>query len=99
MTPKEQTELVYEQRQRGAENGETIARIVIKKFPNGFSGKDGIQIQQITDQALAHVIHKLTMNNIDTKYRDAFAEGFRFGVSSTLSKNASGFAARALRTK
>ncbi len=96
MTPKERAELVRDQYIAGLKNGEAIAGTVIRQFADGFTGEVGIEIRNITDKALAHVIDKLTANGIDKKYRQPFADGFNAGLAKTYFEYAANCAARAL---
>ena len=97
MTSDEQATLIYDQQISGVQNGEFIASIVIKQFPDGFTSEVGSEITAITEEALAHVIDTLTANGVEAKYRQPFADGFYIGLRNTFAEYASDCASRALR--
>jgi hypothetical protein len=86
MNKYEQAALVRDQHTSGLKNGEATARIVIAKFPGGFTADVGSEIKKITDRALAHVIDKLSDAGVDEKYRAPFADGFKTGLTNTYSE-------------
>jgi hypothetical protein len=90
MNKHEQAALVRHQRAAGLKNGEATARIVIAKFPGGFTSDVGSEIQKITDRALAHVIDRLTDAGINETYRVPFANGFKIGLTNTYAAYALG---------
>jgi hypothetical protein len=88
MNKNEQAALVRDQHTSGLQNGEATARIVIAKFPGGFTADIASEIRKITDGALAHVIDRLTDAGVDKKYRTPFANGFKTGLTNTYSEYA-----------
>jgi len=90
MNKHEQAALIQHQRDAGLTNGEAIARIVIAKFPGGFTANVGSEIKTITDRALAHVIDRLSGAGVEEKYREPFAEGFKTGLTNTYAEYALG---------
>ena len=94
MNKQERAALVLDQFNAGIKNGTAIAGIVIKKFPDGFSSETGIEVRKITDNALAHVINKLSANGIERKYRKPFADGFNKGLAKTYAEYAKECASR-----
>jgi hypothetical protein len=97
MTNSERAALVRDQYDAGLTNGQSIARIVIKRFPDGFTTGIGAEIRAITDSALAHVIDTLTINGVEERYIRPFKLGFRSGLNNTFSDYADDCMSRALR--
>jgi hypothetical protein len=90
MNKHEQAALVRDQHTSGLTNGEATARIVIARFPQGFTADIGSEIKTITDRALAHVIDRLSGAGVEEKYRASFADGFKTGLKNTYSEYALG---------
>ena len=99
MNKHERAVLVSDQYGSGLTYGQSIARIVIKQFPDGFDASVSGKIRQITDDALAHVVNALATNGVDKRYIKPFKRGFLIGLRDTFIDYAADCAARALGTK
>jgi len=52
MTSKRQAALAYEMQSRGIDYGQTIARLAIEQFPDGFDDEAGEGMQKIVKTAI-----------------------------------------------
>jgi len=96
MNKHERAVLVRDQYDAGLTHGQSIARIVIKRFPDGFSASISNEIRTITDKSLAHVVGALTSNGVDKRYIKPFKRGFLTGLRNTFTEYAAECAARVL---
>jgi hypothetical protein len=58
MISKRQAALAYEMQSRGIDYGQTIARLAIEQFPDGFDDEAGEGMQQIVKTAITSTLDK-----------------------------------------
>jgi len=97
MNKKQRAALAFEQQSSGIDYGKRIAKVVINKFPNGFTESIGDEVTAITESALAVVIDTLATNGVGKCYRDPFKDGFYIGLRNTFTDYANDCAARSSR--
>lgn len=97
MKQHEKIALARDQYDAGLTNGQSIACIIIKQFPDGFTKEVSDKIRTITDSALAHVVDALTVNGVQKRYIKPFERGYRAGLRNTFADYAGDCMSRFIR--
>ena len=80
MTSKRQAALAYEMQSRGIDYGQTIARLAIEQFPDGFDDEAGEGMQKIVQTAVTSALDKLAAGGVRKSLREAHEGGFYAGA-------------------
>ena len=70
---------------RGIDYGQTIARLAIEQFPDGFDDEAGDRMQKIVKTAITSALDKLAAGGVRQSLREAHEGGFYAGVALPLS--------------
>ncbi len=64
----EEAALVYEMQSRGIDYGQTIARLAVEQFPDGFDDEAGEGMQKIVKTAVTSALDKLAAGGVKYPY-------------------------------
>ena len=80
MTSKRRAALAYETQSRGIDYGQTIARLAIEQFLDGFDDEAGEGMQKIVKTAVTSALDKLAAGGVRKSLREAHEGGFYAGA-------------------
>jgi hypothetical protein len=83
MTSRAQIKLAYDMQTLGIGYGQTIARLAVERFPDGFDNETGEEIQKIVKTALDSVLDTLANAGARKSLRKTYECGFDTGVINT----------------